>query len=112
MLEISKPEWIPCITSFVSHKDPKVLEQNSRHLISVSPKLSLIKARDLTIIDCRTYGLMRNKDIDPVKHYYWYIDFVRDFVRESNIVFIPPDADWLSKEIDSHNFLYFTNTKF
>lgn len=97
---VSKPEWIPCITTLISHRDPKVFERNRRHLISISPKIPFVKAQDLTIVDCRTYGLMKNRNIDPLKHYLWYISFAQDLVEERGIVFIPPDADWLGPEID------------
>ena len=96
---IEKPEWIPCITARVTSDNFKDFEQNSKHLISVSPKTPLVKARDLTIVDCRTYGLWKNRSIAAVKHYLWFMDFAKDMQQE-DLVFIPPDADWLGKETD------------
>ena len=98
---IEEPEWIPCITARVTLDNFKDFEQNSKHLISVSPKVPLVKARDLTIVDCRTYGLWRNRSTDPIKHYLWFIDFAKDIQQEEeDLVFIPPDADWLGKDMD------------
>lgn len=97
---VEKPEWIPCITARVTLNNLKDFEQNSKHLISVSPKVPFVKARDLTIVDCRTYGLWKNRSIDPVKHYFWFMDFAKDIYQEEDVVFIPPDADWLGKDTD------------
>jgi len=97
---IDKPSWIPCITSKVHFVPLDLLKLNKKHLISVSSQVPLVKAQELTIVDCRTYGLHRNQQIDPVKHYSWYLDFVKEHQQETDLVFIPPDADWLSIEID------------
>jgi len=97
---IQKPEWVPCITSLVGKKSTFDLEQNSKHLISPHPDIPFVKAKELTIVDCRTFALRKNPHIAPVRHYMWFIDFVREVQKEKGLVFIPPDADWIGERTD------------
>lgn len=84
------PQYIPCVTS---SKNPTKFDI---HLISPRKNKPLHKAINKTIIDCFTFGLIRNRHINPYKHYEWYIDLVEELQEDSTLVFVAPDWEWLN----------------
>lgn len=66
------------------------------HLCSPTVYRPLIRALETTLVDCFTFGLRLNRHrIDPVKHYEWYIDFVKEHQHENDLVFVAPDWEWI-----------------
>ena len=87
------PTQIPCVTSERKNNNYKI------HLVSPRKGKPFYKAKEVTIIDCFTYGLIRNSHrIDPFKHYSWLTDFVSEIQNEEGLVFVSPDWEWMKDE--------------
>ena len=88
-----KPIRIPCVTG-------QRESAHKKHLCSPSRRNCLIRAEELTIVDCLTFGLMLNRRrIDPVDHYKWFTELAEEIQHEEGIVVIAPDMDWLGEDI-------------
>jgi hypothetical protein len=86
------PTFIPCVT--VSR------EAHKKHLCSPTKRKPLLRAEELTIVDCFTFALRLNsRRIDPLDHYKWFIDLAEEIQHEDGVVLIAPDCDWLGTEL-------------
>lgn len=84
------PILIPCVTG----KNLKFDIQ----LTSPTKNKPFVRGNKMTIVDCFTYGLILNRHIDPLKHYKWYTDFVKEHQEEDDLVFVAPDYNKLLKD--------------
>jgi hypothetical protein len=88
-----EPTYIPCVSG-------KKTSIHTRHLCSPTKTRGLLRASELTLVDCFTFGLKLNKHrINPIEHYRWYIDLANEIQHDKDIVLIAPDFDWLGEAV-------------